>query len=240
MMTHRERREARAERLRDWAGKRETKSAAAFETAHQVGEGIPFGQPILVGHHSEGRARKDQQRIENSMRAGVENMRTAERHSEKADNIERQLDASIYSDDEDAIERLEERLEGLEAERDRIKAYNASCRKGQPDVSLLDEGQRASLETVARFQSYALGKNGAMPTYALSNLSGNIKRNRDRLEQLKREASTDYVEPARLLNPVRYGGTCRDCGATIEKGGTARYYRKAKELACYPECVNDD
>jgi hypothetical protein len=33
---------------------------------------IPFGQPILVGHHSEGRARRDQGRIESGMRAGVE------------------------------------------------------------------------------------------------------------------------------------------------------------------------
>jgi hypothetical protein len=41
---------------------------------------------------------------------------------------------------------------------------------------------------VQRVCPYQLGKNGAMPAYALSNLSGNIKRNRDRLEQLRRQA----------------------------------------------------
>ena len=59
MMGYRERRLAKAERLREWAEKRQAKSAAAFKGVHTIADGIPFGQPILVGHHSERHARRD-------------------------------------------------------------------------------------------------------------------------------------------------------------------------------------
>ena len=88
-----------------------------------------------------------------------------------------------------AVEALEARIGELEAERDRIKAYNASCRKGAPDVSLLDEKQRGDLESTARVCPYQIGKNGSAPAYWAANLSGNISRNRKRLEQLKRAAA---------------------------------------------------
>lgn len=58
-MTYRDRREAKADRLREWAEKREAKAAAAFDSAATLSDAIPFGQPILVGHHSEKRARRD-------------------------------------------------------------------------------------------------------------------------------------------------------------------------------------
>lgn len=45
-MTYRERRLAKAERLREWADKREEKADAAYSTAHNIGSQIPFGQPI--------------------------------------------------------------------------------------------------------------------------------------------------------------------------------------------------
>ena len=53
-MTTRERRLAKAERLRGWAGSRESKAEAAFSSVQTIADGIHFGQPILVGHHSEG------------------------------------------------------------------------------------------------------------------------------------------------------------------------------------------
>jgi Spy/CpxP family protein refolding chaperone len=71
-MTYRERRLRKAERLRGWAAKRTAKSAAAFESARVVADGIPMGQPILVGHHSERRHRRDIARIDSGMRNGVE------------------------------------------------------------------------------------------------------------------------------------------------------------------------
>lgn len=188
-MTYRERREARAERLRAWADSRDAKAAGALEEAQTIMDGIPFGQPILVGHHSEGRARRDAGRIDTGLRRHAEHAQTAATHRGKANNIDAAADRAIYSDDLGAVELLAARVAELEAERERIKTYNASCRKGSPDESLLDERQRAKLASVKAHAPYALGSNGAFPSYALSNLSGNIARNRKRLTQLQRAAS---------------------------------------------------
>jgi len=184
-MTYRERREAKADRLRGWADKREAKAGTAFDRADQIADMIPFGQPILVGHHSEGRHRRDVARIESGMRQGIEHSDKAQDFRRRADGIESQLDRAIYSDDDDAVEKLRERVADLEAERDRIKRFNATARKGSPDFSILTERETAELLSVAKHAAYQLGKGGSFPAYKLTNLAGNIKRNRDRLAQLE-------------------------------------------------------
>ncbi|MEV5930955.1 ParB/RepB/Spo0J family partition protein [Streptomyces cellulosae] len=67
-----ERAEDRAERYSDRAGRAAASSEARHEAARSIMRGIPFGQPILVGHHSERRARRDAERIDSNMRASIE------------------------------------------------------------------------------------------------------------------------------------------------------------------------
>lgn len=188
--TTRERKAARVERLRGWADGREAKAEAAFAGADRIADMIPMGQPILVGHHSEGRHRRDLDRIDRGMRAGIDHGRKAERMAEKATNIERAAAAAIYSDDPDAVEQLEAKLAGLEAERARWKAYNAACRKAKgctaEALALLDARQRADIASTARTCSSFMGRYGQAPSYHVSNLSGNISRLRARLANLKR------------------------------------------------------
>ena len=184
MSTYRERREAKADRLREWADKRDTKATAGFKKANDIADMIPFGQPILVGHHSEGRARRDQERIRSGMTAGIEHSNKADEFRRRADGIEHAAENAVYSDDVDAIERLTERIAAREAERDRIKAYNATARKGEPDGSLLDNKQRENLLSIAKVASYQLGKGGAFPSYVLSNLGGTIRKDKERLDEL--------------------------------------------------------
>jgi hypothetical protein len=81
---------------------------------------------------------------------------------------------------------LEQKLAGLEAERQCIKAFNASCKAGAPDASLLTDKQRAKYVSVARVAPYSLGKQGRYPSYALTNLSGTINTTRKRLDAIKR------------------------------------------------------
>lgn len=193
-MTRRERLERKVDRRDEWADKATQRSAAAFSAADRIAQAIPFGQPILVGHHSERHHRRDVARIEGGMRRGCEEQAKAQHHTEKAAGLAHQLATSIYSDDEDAVERLREKLAGLEAERDRIKAYNKSCRVaakgGQPfgDLTLLDEGQRKDLLTTARVCPYQIGKGGSLPAYVLTNLGGNISRAKERLVDIERRA----------------------------------------------------
>src|SRR5450759_4056961 len=102
----RDRRQARAERLRDWAAKRESKAEAAYTTARDLADRIPFGQPILVGHHSEGRARRDADRIRGGFDRAAQDAATARDMNRRAATIEAQMAGSTYDDDPDAIDRL--------------------------------------------------------------------------------------------------------------------------------------
>lgn len=171
MTTYRERRQARANRLRTWSEKREQRSNTAFESARRVADGIPLGQPILVGHHSERRHRRDIERIDNGMRAGVDHARKATEMSNRADEIERQAEDAIYSDDPDAVDRLRAKLIALEQRRDTMNGANASYRKAH----------RAELKTMTPYErSQAVPH----PSYQLSNLSNTITRTRTRLGQL--------------------------------------------------------
>jgi len=184
-MTYRDRRRARAERLRGWAEKNDAKAAAAGETARAMADAIPFGQPILVGHHSEGRDRRYRSRIGRTMSRSIETSDKAREQRRRADSIDAAADRAIYRDDPDARERLTAKLADLEGQRDRIKRYNATCRKDAADTSILDETQRADLLRIAGSAPYQLRAGGAFPAYALSNLSGRIKATRDRLADLE-------------------------------------------------------
>lgn len=67
-----ERQKARRERLEEGAERAEQESARRFQGARDSVAGIPPGQPILVGHHSEGRHGAALRRHDQNMRKGVE------------------------------------------------------------------------------------------------------------------------------------------------------------------------
>jgi hypothetical protein len=192
-MSYRDRRLRRAARLRDWAERRQNKAAAAFATAKQTADGIPFGQPILVGHHSERHARRDQDRIHRNMTAGLEHERKAADMSRRADEIERQADAAIYDDDPDAIDRLKARIAELEAERARCKAINAMLRKHGPAALTagthldppLTAAERDEILMIARVQPWTDAIRKGFPPYHLQNLGGTINRQKKRLAALE-------------------------------------------------------
>jgi hypothetical protein len=197
--------EARAERREGWAQGRSSKAEAARQGARELADRIPLGQPILRGHHSEGRARRDQDRIHNGMRKGHEHATMAAHHAGKADGIRRQLASSIYSDDPDAVEALQAKLAELEAKRDRIKATNTAHKKhvraalkagAEAGSAAFLQGLQAALAAgdvpedhaqelarLAELTPWHCAK-GGFPSYTLSNLSGNVKRTRDRLAKV--------------------------------------------------------
>lgn len=184
-MSTRDRRQARADRLREWADKREAKAEAAETAARSLADRIPFGQPILVGHHSEGRARRDADRIRGGFDRAAQDAATARDMNRRAASIEGQLVGSIYSDDDDAVPRLRDRIADLETERDRIKAYNVTARAGAPDLTLLTEREQRGLLGAARYGQ--VGRGGAFPSYHLANLNGRMAKARARLAQLEGE-----------------------------------------------------
>lgn len=66
-----ERAAARADRFDDYQGKRSAEAVRAVDQVHAIGARFDFGQPILIGHHSERRARRDKQKMDDGMRKAV-------------------------------------------------------------------------------------------------------------------------------------------------------------------------
>lgn len=155
-----------------------------------MADAIPLGQPILTDHYSARRDTNYRARFARGFERGFEHADKARDMARRADGIEAAAAGAIYSDDVDAVEQLRAKLERLEAERERWKAYNAACRRARARsleaLELLDARQQAALYSVAQHSGYSLGRYGEAPAYVLSNLGGNITRTRKRLAQLER------------------------------------------------------
>ena len=227
-MTYREQREAKAERLRGWADKRTTDAAAVFKSHERYQGDTAFNtQPGHIPKRARVIAQADR---------AYQSLGKADRMASTAGGIEHQLDTSIYSDDEDAVERLEERIEGLEAKRETIKLINKAARKYKTPEEFAKALAARQLGDIEISEATALGLAHCANTwggkfrpgydaYVLSNLSGDIGRQKKRLEQLKRDGGP----PAKYLL-LRYTGACKDCGKVLEKGTEAIYQRP--ELRC--------
>lgn len=154
-MTTRERKEAKAERLRGWAAKREEKAATVFKDGERFQGDIAFNtQPGRIPFREKLIARENR---------AFESLQKARNMDARADGIEHQLDNSIYSDDPDAIEALHDRIEKLEAKREQMKARNAEYRKAH----------KAELKEMT-----AYGRSEAVPHpgWELTNLGADIRR----------------------------------------------------------------
>lgn len=194
-MTYRERGERRAERLRTAADRREQQAASLLKQNEPYRGDTAFNtQP---GHIPE-RARA----IRRDERAyGL--LSEARGQDARASGIEAQLDRAIYRDDPDALARLQERIDALEARREAMRAANAAFRK--------DKIHRMELAALPS----AYQRDQAMPhqSYELTNIGADIRRNRQRLAQL----SAPHV-PRSIA--ARRDGECPACDDPIRAGGT--------------------
>lgn len=109
----------RSERFETYSDKRANEAKRERDAVSALADGIPLGQPILVGHHSERRARKDAQRIENGMRKAVNLWETSQYWQMRAAGA---LAAAKYKD-----------LPGVRARR--IKTLEAEKRKVEREKS---------------------------------------------------------------------------------------------------------
>jgi hypothetical protein len=84
-----DRAEERAGRFEGYSVKRSNDAKQAHAGVSAITDNIPLGQPILVGHHSEKKARKDAQRIENGMRKALKMWETSEYWTYRAEGAKR-------------------------------------------------------------------------------------------------------------------------------------------------------
>lgn len=193
-MTRRERLEAKLAKREEWAGKAAARSDAAFSRSSAISDGIPLGQPVLVGHHSEKRHRKDIDRIHNAMSKSCAEAKLAEHHGSKAAGIEHALATSVFSDDPDAVEALEAKLAKLEAKQAAMKAVNACIRKNAK------ASPEAKIAALAAGFGYSEGRAKDLLTpdscgrigfadYETKNNGATIRATKVRIEAVKRQAA---------------------------------------------------
>ena len=155
-------REQRAERLSERAAAAARESSSRLAAARRMGDAIPFGQPILVGHHSEKGDRAYRARMNGNYEKAFELQKNAEELEYRA--VAAANNTAIYADAADPVADIDERLAELETRRAKIK--------DRPHES-----------------------------WELSNLGANIRRLKERREQLAALKASARVE--RMVGEVK-------------------------------------
>jgi len=193
---------ARKARLEAAADRADDRASEAFGKAdlREEKSGIPLGQPILVGHHSEKRHRAAIERSDKAMRRGVEEGKRAEQLRSKAASVGT---GGISSDDPEAVTKLKAKLAALEEAQANMKAANKIVRKwSKKGLTPESTGEnfnayaaelaelKASFFTAVRARDLLAPQFGASgpvgyPPYALTNNNATIKATKKRIETLE-------------------------------------------------------
>lgn len=197
-------RRADRQAMRAWALERrallcELESSRMACESHDIGRTIPFGQPILVGHHSERRHRRMIERMHNKDRKRYDAYEKAKEYRRRAEAARR--NQAIYSADDDAAERYQRKIDEIERYRDMVKAWNKAARKkGATWESCAKasgftvEYARAKLRIDLGYadarreregRTEDVGRVVGFPSYTLSNSGAEIRRCKKRIEEIE-------------------------------------------------------
>lgn len=207
---------ARKDRLYAASDRAAEQANAAYKRAdlREESSGIPFGQPILVGHHSEGRHRAAIKRADNAMRASIEADKRAKSLADRADAVG---NGGISSDDPDAIIKLREQIAKAQVVQDYMREANKIIRKAvkaetSPDsawfaafadaLRAIAGGEKVTDQHAADMLKPDYAGRTGFASFQLTNNGANIKRMELRVQQLERAAQRETVE-------ATYQGFCR-------------------------------
>jgi hypothetical protein len=179
---------AKKDRLLDAAQRATTASNAAYNRVHEIGSMIPFGQPILVGHHSERRHRRDIERMNRLRSAFLDESEKAEHYARRAANVGK---GGISSDDPSAIEKLRAQLVTLEATQEHMKVCNKLVKKNdRAGLAALLGSEDAAAKMFTKDFAGRVG----FPSYTLTNNNANIRRITERIAALEARSKREDVE----------------------------------------------
>ncbi len=199
--------ERRIQRYKDLAEKKQAESEQTLDQAHKMADVIPFGQPILVGHYSEGRDRNYRARIEGKFAKAFELNNTAKYYRDRASSAEK--NNAISSDAPDAIELLREKLAGLKESHAMMVQGNKIIRSKKltneqkiPELAKIGISKGRAELLLSGENKYEIG----FQPFELSNSSANIKRIEERIKQLEKAANDETKEyeagDARIVDSV--------------------------------------
>lgn len=205
-MTRRERLEAKLAKRAEWADKARDRSAQRWHVADQATAGIPFGQPILVGHHSEARHRAALDKADRNMRKACEESDLAKHHDSRADGLAAQLDRSIFSDDPVAIDALGDRIDALTAKRDEMKRANAYWRKHKSMKGFPGLSDESAARLDADIPTRYSWERQPFPSYTISNLGARIRQaaERQKIIAARAERTERAAETGVLIEGTDY------------------------------------
>jgi len=194
--------EARRERLQRASERARREEESAHGAAARIWGAIPMGQPILVGHHSERRHRRDLAKADRAMRKSIE---ANDRSKELASRAAAVGSGGVSSDDPEAVQKLRAQLVKHEREQEQMKRANEAIRKHAKAGAIAQVTALTELgfsEPTARklLQKDFVGRVG-FPGWALTNNNKNIHRIKKRIAELtardtapERAAVTGEVE----------------------------------------------
>lgn len=194
MNDYEQRQEAKRERYEELADKADRAHDAAHKRVKQISDMIPFGQPILVGHHSERHHRADVNRVERGMDKAVAEMNKAEHYRNKAAGVGR---AGISSDDPEAVQKLKEKLAKLTRNQEQMKATNKAHKAYLKNPASLEawSGPESEKQFIRTYKpTYSWTPHPYAP-YQLTNNNGNIRNVKKRIADLEKAQDEPGREP---------------------------------------------
>jgi hypothetical protein len=159
--------------------------------ANQISQRFAFGQPILVGHHSEGKARRDRDQMWANMDRQREELAKANDLGDRADAVGK---GGISSDDPDAIRKLLLKLRSLMIEQEAMKAINKIVKsKKKTTPQKIEEALQYGIPQSNAEVLVTPDRSGNLgfASWELTNNNGNIKRIQQRIRQLQADANRE-------------------------------------------------
>jgi len=195
MNHYEEKKQRKIDRFNELAEKNRTKSDQLYKGAKELGDFIPMGQPILVGHHSEGRHRRDLNRIDSKMRQSIEADKKAAYYAGRAASTA--SNRAISSDDPEAVTKLKAKIEKCLATQEIMKTANKLVKKmlkaGPPwKPEQLEELNKITGSKSAHtlLEKDFCGRYG-FASYELTNNNANISRMKKRLKELEAKSQAE-------------------------------------------------
>jgi hypothetical protein len=192
-----ERRQNRVNYAQTQAAKNDKKAEQLYSSAKKMADCIPFGQPILVGHHSEKRDRNFRKKIHNTFGKSFEAQDKAKHYDRKAEAIEN--NTAIFSDDPQALEKLQSKLVGLQRNQEFMKAAN-KCIKRKDKEGFL-KIPRATEKMWEQLITPDPMKRVGFAGYALQNNNAEIGRVKQRIALMEKQANQETKDI--IINGVR-------------------------------------
>jgi hypothetical protein len=165
-------------------------ASSAFAAEQRISSVIPLGQPVLVGHHSERRHRRDIARIQSLATRGCQALAKRDEAYATASHLERTADsAPVLSTDDDATTVLRARLAAAVAEHATALRVNKALRAAKTHDA------KIALLAAERIATGSAADHIARCGYAyrVTNANAEVRRLRGRIEEIERQRAAGPI-----------------------------------------------